>query len=95
MIVSDWPIAWDFDRWRRTLETYSIDGQPVFHTAIERDRAKLDELSSWKGSLEPTTDVDKPRPIEPCGEILERTAGRKLVTDDNMGNEWRYVWGLE
>jgi predicted membrane-bound spermidine synthase len=95
MVVSDWPIAWDFDRWRRTLETYSIDGQPVFHTAIEGDRAILDELSSWRGSLEPTTDADKARPIEPCGEILERTAGRKPVTDDNMGNEWRYVWGLE
>ena len=30
--------------------------------------------------------------IEPCPHVLARTAGQKLVTDDNMGTEWRQIW---
>ena len=28
-------------------------------------------------------------------QLLEATAGQTLVTDDNMGMEWRYSLGLE
>ncbi len=30
--------------------------------------------------------------IEPCPHVLARTAGQALITDDNMGTEWRHVW---
>lgn len=43
MPVSQTPIAWDYARWRRTLETYSIDGKREF-TSDDTDRARLDEL---------------------------------------------------
>ena len=33
--------------------------------------------------------------LEPCPAILARTAGLALVTDDNMGTEWRFVFGIE
>ena len=36
----------------------------------------------------PTADRDVP-------DILARTAGKRPVTDDNMGSEWRYFLGLE
>ena len=35
------------------------------------------------------------RPIEPCRDILVRTAGKRPITDDNMGTEWREPLGLE
>jgi len=33
--------------------------------------------------------------IELCRDIVARTAGKPVVSDDNMGSEWRYSLGLE
>jgi len=95
MVVSEKPIAWDFQRWRRILESYRIDAQPIFDPARERDRAKLDELASWEGSLAPSQAGNELRLIEPCPDILARTAGKRPFTDDNMGSEWLHLLGLE
>jgi len=46
-------------------------------------------------SLAPGAARNADRPIEPCPDILARTAGKRPVTDDNMGSEWRYFLGLE
>ena len=92
MVVSETPIPWDFERWRRILEAYRIDGRPVFDVSRGDDRAELDRLESLGASL---TARDEPRPIEACADVLSRTAGQWLVTDDNMGSEWRTSLGLE
>ena len=92
MVVSQAPIRWDFGRWRRTLAAYQIDGKPQFDLSRADDRAKLDELQSWEGSL---TARGVTRPIERCADILSRTAGQESVTDDNMGSEWRHSLGLD
>jgi spermidine synthase len=95
MVVAQAPIAWDFERWRRTLESYRIDGRPVLDPSRPEDRAALDRLMSWKASRAPQAGHDEAQPIEPCPELLVRTAGKQPVTDDNMGTEWRYSLGLE
>jgi spermidine synthase len=92
MVVSETPIRWDFARWRRTLEAYRIDGRPVFDMTRREDRAELDRLQAWEASL---AAHNEPRPIEACPDILARTTGEQLVTDDNMGSEWRHSLGLE
>ena len=92
MVVSETPIRWDFERWRRILEAYRIDGRPVFDVSRGDDRAELDRLQSWGASLAAR---DEPRPIEVCADVLSRTAGQRPVTDDNMGSEWRTSLGLE
>jgi spermidine synthase len=94
MVVSSSPIAWDFARWRRTLESYRIDGHTVLDTARAEDRAVLERLMTLEGSIAANSPHDQ-RPIEPCPDILARTAGKQAVTDDNMGSEWRYFLGLE
>jgi spermidine synthase len=33
--------------------------------------------------------------VEECPELLSATAGSDLITDDNMGTEWRYYLHLE
>jgi spermidine synthase len=86
LVLSQTPIAWDHARWRRTLEAYSIDGKPGF-AADDADRARLDALMADFRPDGPT--------IEPCPQLLEATTGQALVTDDNMGTEWRYFLGLE
>jgi spermidine synthase len=94
VVVSDAPIAWDFQRWRRVLESYRIDGQAMFDTTRAEDRAVLDRLMAWQDSL--AESGDRPgKPIEPCPQVIARTAGDRLITDDNMGTEWLHFIGLE
>ena len=94
MVVSDAPIAWDFARWRRTLESYRIDQQPVFDLSRAADRAEIDQLMSWQASLTAKTG-GKTRLIEPCADLLARTSGKRPVTDDNMGSEWLHALGRD
>jgi spermidine synthase len=95
LVVSQAPIAWDFARWRRILESYRIDGRPVLDPARDQDRAALDRLMSWETSLAPQAAGNRERPIESCPDIMARTAGKRPITDDNMGTEWRQPLGLE
>jgi spermidine synthase len=79
LAVSLAPLDVDAERWRRTLRAWRIDGRPVLDGARAEHRRVLDGHVA----------------LEPCGDILARTAGRAPVTDDNMGSEWRFVYGLE
>jgi len=95
MVVSSAPIGWDFARWRRVLEAYRIDGHAMFDVTRSEDRAVLDRLMTLEGSSIAASVPYDQRPIEPCPDLLARTAGKQAVTDDNMGSEWRYFLGLE
>ncbi len=95
MVVSQSPIDWNFNRWRDTLESYRIDGKLVFDLTRASDRAELGRLMAWRGSLALDQAGDRARSIEPCPEILAQTAGKEPVTDDNMGTEWRFIFGFE
>ena len=94
-VVSQTPIDWDFQRWRRTLQSYRIDGMPIFDPARRQDGEDLDKLSTWEASREAGEAGNGKRPIEPCADILARTAGQRPITDDNMGTEWQHFLGLD
>lgn len=87
MIVSDTPIDWNYSRWRDVLGSYSIDGSSVFDLTNADHRAQLDSL------------IHEYRPdgtmIEDCPILLQQTADRHSVTDDNMGTEWRTYFRSE
>jgi hypothetical protein len=95
MVVSDAPIAWDFQRWQRVLEAYRIDGQPTFDLARPLDRSVLEQLMAWETNLVLGAEEGREQPIESCASVLARTAGKRIVSDDNMGSEWRYFLGME
>jgi len=95
MVLSDTPIAWDFQRWRHVLASYRLDGRAIYDPARAEDRAELDKLAAWQENLAPNTVRDRKQPIEPCSHVVERTAGMKPVTDDNMGSEWLHFLGFE
>jgi spermidine synthase len=95
MVVSPSPIDWDFGRWRRVLEAYRIDGRPVIDARRVEDRQALDKLMSFEADLLPGATPRDGRVIEPCADILVRSADKGVVTDDNMGTEWRYFLALE
>ena len=94
MVVSSSPIAWDFPRWKRSLASYTIDGKPVLDLSRAPDKAKLDTLMAFETGLHANAYTEDTM-IEPCSSILARTADRAMVTDDNMGDEWRVILGLD
>jgi spermidine synthase len=87
MIVSDSPIDWNVTRWRKVLENYKIDGKPEFDLANATERDRIDGIVKEYG---PAGSM-----VEECPTLLSRTAGKDLVTDDNMGTEWRHYLNLE
>lgn len=91
MAVSDSPIEIDKDRWRRTLLNYRLEGTPIFNMALESDRELLDKVLRVTGTLPGDTyDV---KGMESRDNVIRRTEGKSIVTDDNMAVEWRgYDW---
>ncbi len=82
LVVSDSPLRVDLDAWRGLLQSYRIDGRPVFDLARPRDREKFDSLVLWASRFGPEAG------LETGDSILARTARNRLITDDNMGVEW-------
>ncbi|CCD85794.1 Putative spermidine synthase (fragment) [Bradyrhizobium sp. ORS 285] len=87
MVVSQAPIAFNYERWRSVLQNYSIDGEPLFNASKAEETSKLKELMDNYGPESSS--------IEHCPTLLQQTAGKAAVTDDNMGTEWRYYFALE
>ena len=50
----------------------------VFDLSVESDKKRLEEILAKAN-----------RQVETREEILLRTEGKTIITDDNMGTEWR------
>ena len=87
LAVSDQPIQPDKAQWRAALAQYAIEGQPVFDLSRPDHRARLDEVVSMLDKRGPYQDavID----TETGDAIRARTPHVRLITDDNMGTEWR------
>ena len=83
--VSDSPIVFDRARWKAVLLGYVIDGKHVFDANDPNHMARLDDIVNIKE--DPTG--RQPFSIESDGQLRKRLAGRLIITDDNMGAEWR------
>jgi len=85
LAVSDSPLVLNRARWKAALLAYVIDEKPVVDISDPQQLTKLDEI------------VDIPE--DPSGGLLysvenndqlrARLKNRLLITDDNMGLEWR------
>jgi len=76
LAVSDSPLSFDRDRWCQRLSEYSIDGHPVLDPSDQARQRELDEILSMAQ-------------IETRETLEERSRGRRLITDDNTGTEFR------
>jgi SAM-dependent methyltransferase len=84
MAVSDSPLKIDKKRWRTVLCDYRIDGHPVFDLASSVQRARMEQILSL------ADEADSPQGDLESGSSLRRRFPRaRLITDDNMGTEWR------
>jgi len=90
LIVSDSPLTFDAARWRRVLASYVIDGKRVFPTDSPAQIESFDSLVAIPSESSDPGIAAAERRMEHCDSILQRTASLPLITDDNMGTEWRY-----
>jgi len=77
---------------QRILATYRIDGRPILDLSIAEHVQGLDRLMAIESQVRPERTHADGDWIEPCPHVLARTGGQALVTDDNMGTEWRHFW---
>ena len=85
MAVSDSPLVLDRARWKALLLHYVIDGRPVVDGSDPEQAEKLEKI----------IDIPEDSPsrqwfsVETNGQLRARLRNRLLITDDNMGLEWR------
>lgn len=87
LMVSESPLTPNKTRLREQLVNYRIDGKPVFDLTQEHDRSRLEDVMEIFDTYQ--TPHPPPLGIETRDQILSRTEGVPIVTDDNMGTEWR------
>lgn len=87
LAVSDRPLRFDKEAWRRTLLDYRIDGTPVFDLARERDLRRLGEILGMADSPSTSLVADSGL-MEYAATIRMRFRRKRIITDDNMGTEW-------
>lgn len=92
MLVSNDPLVADAQRFRELLTRYRIDGKPVIDVNDAHHRARLDHIV---GLLDTYTSSPELEGFEKRADVLARTRGARLITDDNMGTEWTHDFDEE
>ncbi len=90
VMVSDSPFDLDAGRWRQVLAAYTIDGHAMFPQKTPEQVQALDEIVALAHEDKDDRIEFAARRLESCQSILQRTKILPLITDDNMGTEWRY-----
>jgi len=85
LAVSDSPIVFDRARWKAVLLSYVIDSKHVIDSNDPKQMARLDEVVNI--NEDPTG--RQSFSIENDDQLRKRLQGRLIITDDNMGVEWR------
>jgi predicted membrane-bound spermidine synthase len=91
LAVSDSVLEVDKDRLLSVLQRYKIDNQLVF------DPNRSNSQSALESYMELADSVEQPqvlRGIETSDSLRRRLGERLIITDDNMGWEWRTVEGV-
>lgn len=94
LVVSDRPIERNTARWQKALRGLTIDGRVMFDPAKEADIKAMARVLALPNEIDDPNIAPAKKVMEDCASILRRTEGLDVMTDDNMGNEWRYYLGL-
>jgi len=85
LAVSESPLVLDRSRWKAALLTYCIDGKHVIDANDPKQLKKLDQIVNIPE--DPTGRVFES--VENNDQLRRRLQNRRIITDDNMGLEWR------
>ena len=83
--VSDSPVVFDRERWRANLLSYVIDGKHVIDASDPTQMTRLEEIVGIPDDPTGRTLVS----FENDDQLRGRLQNRLIITDDNMGTEWR------
>jgi spermidine synthase len=86
LAVSDSPFAIDVEHWMSVLRQYRIDGELVFDPARPRSDVVLQAYRALANTL---SQPPKQMGIEGTESLRARLGRRYIITDDDMGWEWR------
>jgi spermidine synthase len=86
LAVSDSPLALDEARWRAVLGQYRLDGKLVLDPADARAAGRLEQLAGYFRAVDETG--NEHLAVEGAASVRRRTAGARVITDDNMATEW-------
>jgi len=83
LAVSNSPLNLDKERWRAALKEYRVDGRLGFNFDDPTQREGIEKV------LQLTDELEKPNGnLESRASLARRTAGARIITDNNMGTEW-------
>ena len=86
LAVSDAPFVMDVERWMSVLRQYRIDGELVFDPARPRSEVALQAYRALANTL---SESPKLMGMESSESMRARLGRRFIITDDDMGWEWR------
>jgi spermidine synthase len=86
LALSDSPFVIDVGHWMAILREYRIDGELVFDPA--RPRTEL-TLEAYRALASTVTQPPRMLGMEGTGSLKARLGRRFIITDDDMGWEWR------
>jgi hypothetical protein len=75
--VSDRPIAFDAERWMEVMKSTRLRGEPVVDG---RDADSWTRLEVRARAIQAHCETRE--------SLLSRISGARIITDDNMGEEW-------
>ena len=84
--VSDAPIVIDKNRWMDVLLRYRIDGKTIFDPAGNPASEKV--LSAYMALADTVNAPPRFLGMEATDSLRARTKAKRIITDDNMGQEW-------
>ncbi len=86
LAVSDAPFVMNVERWMSVLRQYRIDGELVFDPARPRSEVALQAYRALANTL---SESPKLMGMESSESMRARLGRRFIITDDDMGWEWR------
>jgi predicted membrane-bound spermidine synthase len=86
LAVSDSPIDFDEARWISVLRQYKIDNHLVLDPVNAKSDETLTRYAALVTALDTSTELQS---LETSRSLSSRLGQRLIITDDNMGWEWR------
>jgi spermidine synthase len=86
LAVSDSPIDFNEDRWMAILRRYTIDGRPVFDPPDPKSEETLRSYAALAAALDASKEFHS---FETSKSLNARLGERLIITDNNMGWEWK------
>jgi spermidine synthase len=86
LAVSDQSIDLNENRWMSVLSEYTIDGKAAFDPANPKSSETLASYRALVQGLDQSTELES---LETSKSLNARLGNRMIITDDNMGWEWR------